>query len=151
MAMQAHEVGHNFGASHDGGKSTLYSACGPGGIMGGGRNNFSSCSLAAMQARLQAVLGSPAQLQRCFKSVTAGSGAEQDVPLEEVTWTGRPGDCPPAPPDPDECELDPPEPPEPPEEPECGDGTVQTSEQCDCGTTWQQCQVCTYVELPGTL
>jgi disintegrin and metalloproteinase domain-containing protein 10 len=69
----AHEVGHNFGSDHDGGNSTMYAGCGrPGmaGIMVGKQSgNFSTCSLSAMNAKLQAVLKQENE-KHCFERLT---------------------------------------------------------------------------------
>jgi len=140
----AHEIGHNFGSDHDGKDHIQYRSCNGSraGIMSGGlHKNFSTCSLSAMHARLQEILGAEERDvggDSCF--VTGPTSEHVGVTRQDLAT--HTADCPTLPPD--DCQddqPDPPEVPEPPPEPECGDLEVQDPhEECDCGMDYFQCQ-----------
>ena len=151
----AHEVGHNFGSEHDGGNSSTYRGCNsPGtmGIMGGVQaNNFSTCSLSAMHARLQQVLNAEEEeVRHCLTKREEGRKGVTDYEMDEKDMSAVRVSCP-ADPDPS-CPPDQPDPPETPDPPEpvCGDKKVdEPGEECDCGQDWVECEdPCCY---PATL
>jgi hypothetical protein len=138
----AHEVGHNFGSDHDGGNSTMYAGCGrPGmaGIMGGKQSgNFSTCSLSAMHAKLQAVLKQENE-KNCFQSLE--KSPSKNIKVVTKDFTGYSVDCPTViETDCDTDQPDTPDNPEAPEEPICGDKKVEEPlEECDCGYDYEHC------------
>jgi len=140
----AHEIGHNFGADHDGADSIQYRSCTGDnvGIMAGGsiKRNFSTCSLSAMHAKLQKVLEDEMEGEKCFENIPKST--DPMVQLTNENLSSHKAACPKLPPD--ECQddqPDPPEVPEPPEEPVCGDLVVEDpAEECDCGFDYLQCQ-----------
>jgi len=147
----AHEIGHNFGSDHDGADQIQYRSCTENrmGIMGGGsiKTNFSTCSLSAMHARLQKIMGDEEKDEgkkggrKCFPS-SPETRKDVKVKIKERDIGDHRADCPNLPPD--ECQddlPDPPEIPEPPVEPECGDLEVaEPYEECDCGKDYLQCE-----------
>ncbi|XP_023332807.1 disintegrin and metalloproteinase domain-containing protein 10 homolog [Eurytemora carolleeae] len=149
----AHEVGHNFGADHDGGNSSAYAPCNPKDgnyIMGGGSKDFSFCSIQAMQHRIHEVISEPALFKSCFKSMPMNGQGVVNIKKKELARSSIP--CPPSPiTEDDTCKdnPDPPEPPKPPPDPVCGNGVLEQPEECDCGATHEVCEdPCCY---PGTL
>jgi len=140
----AHEVGHNFGSDHDGGNSTMYAGCGKSGkqgIMGGKQSgNFSTCSLAAMHAKLQAVLRQENE-KHCFENVEKSETNNIKINMVTNDFTGYSVDCPKViETDCDTDQPDTPDNPEAPDEPVCGDREVEIPlEECDCGLNYEQC------------
>jgi len=137
----AHEIGHNFGADHDGGEKINYRSCSDerAGIMSTpGHDNFSTCSLSAMHKRMQEVLTAEEKDgKRCF--VAEPQSNQVSVNREDVG--DHKASCPKLPPDDCQGRPDPPEVPEPPPEPECGDLKVaEVLEECDCGKDYLECQ-----------
>jgi len=156
--IMAHEVGHNFGSGHDGGKDIAYSSCTGSnvGIMGGGASNFSTCSLSAMHATLQPIVR---REESCFSKVDRSNPGK--APVTSVDLGHLNPDCPPIPLDEDEVCGDNPDPPEAPEPPStttttttttttlpppvCGNMIVEKGEECDCGEDYLECQdACCY-------
>jgi len=140
----AHEVGHNFGSDHDGGNSSLYAGCGrPGmaGIMGGKQNRkFSSCSLSAMHAKLQAVLRQEGE-KSCFETLEKSQSRSSNIKITSKDFAGYSVRCPKVvETDCDTDQPDTPDNPEAPEEPVCGDRVVEAPiEECDCGPDYEHC------------
>ena len=140
----AHEVGHNFGSDHDGGNSSMYAGCGkPGmqGIMGGKQSgNFSTCTLAAMHAKLQAVLKQEKERQ-CLERVEKNINNNGKIEMVNTDFTGYSVDCPKViETDCDTDQPDTPDNPEAPDEPVCGDKKVEEPlEECDCGYDYEHC------------
>ena len=150
----AHEVGHNFGAEHDGGNSSTYAGCSTEdtmGIMGGlDTETFSTCSLSAMHHRLQQVYREEDD-NKCFTVLDEGSSSGYTMDTKDMSYYST--ECPPEPRTAadEDCSEQPPDPPEIPDPPEpvCGDHVVDDSEDCDCGMTWADCEdPCCY---PATL
>jgi len=140
----AHETGHNFGSDHDGGERIEYKGCTDerAGIMGGKQvTNFSTCSLSAMHARLQAVLKQEQKQPSCFKLV-GESSSPKPPKLTEKDYEGYRVDCPKVvDTDCPDDQPDPPDVPEPPPEPVCGDFEVfSATEECDCGPLPSTCE-----------
>merc|ERR1719229_1082699 len=108
----AHEIGHNFGADHDGADSIQYRSCTGDnvGIMAGGsiKRNFSTCSLSAMHAKLQKVLEDEMEGEKCFENIPKST--DPMVQLTNENLSSHKAACPKLPPD--ECQDDQPDPPE---------------------------------------
>lgn len=138
----AHEIGHNFGSDHDGQDHIQYRSCNGSreGIMSGGRHqNFSTCSLSAMHARLQEILGAEEKDEGGDSCFDTKPKPEASVTSEDLS--SHQAACPTLPPDDCQGRPDPPEIPEPPPEPECGDLEVQDPlEECDCGKDYLECE-----------